>query len=45
MAGVQQDVETLMPLVDKVDDLTVKYQQMEKRLTAVETNTSRIEIL
>ena len=41
VAGVQKDVETLKPLVKKVDDLSVKYQLMEKRLTAVETNTSR----
>ena len=45
VAGVQKDLETLKPLVEKVDHLTVKYQQMDKRLTGVETNTSRSEIL
>ena len=45
VACVQCDVETLKPLVDTVDDLTEKYKEMEQRLTAVETNTNKNEIL
>ena len=45
VAGVQKDFETFKPLVEKVDDLTVKYQLMEKRLTAIETNTGQSKIL
>ena len=41
VAGVQRDVETLKPLVDMVDDL----KEMEQRLTAVETNTNKNEML
>ena len=45
VAGVQKDVETLKPLVDKVNNLSVKYMEMERMLMAVESNTSKNEIL
>ena len=45
VAGVQRDVKMLKPLVDKVDDLSEKYQEKKKRLTAFETNMSRSEII
>ena len=45
VSGVQKDVETLKPLVAKVDDFTQKYVNVEKRLTAVENNTNKNKIL
>ena len=42
---MQKDVEMLKPLSAKVDNLTRKYVDMEKRLTSVENNTNKSEIL
>ena len=44
VSDLQKDVDTLKPLVAKVDDLTHKYVDMEKHLTAVENNTNKKEI-
>ena len=45
VGDVKKDINTLKPLIDKVDDLTRKYEDMEKRLSVVENNTSKNEIL
>ena len=45
VTDVQKDVEMLKPLLATVDELTGKYVDMEKRLTAVENNTNKNEIL
>ena len=42
VTDVKNYVETLKPISDKVDDLSRKYADMEKHLTAVESNTSKI---
>ena len=43
--GVNTDVATLKPLIEMVDDLSKKYKDMEKRLSAVENNPNKNEIL
>ena len=45
VSGVQKDLKTLKQLVAKVNHLTNKCMEMERRVTAVENNTNKNEIL